>query len=111
MTFNGRAIVEVLQRHRVEYVVIGGFAAAAQGSPLLTNDIDVTPKRERGNLTRRGAPGCRGAPPGRAPALWLMDSGVLQPPRPSAKGRGAASLPDDEQAGHGQGVVLSRSGR
>lgn len=46
------AIVEVLVRHQVLFVVIGGTAAYLQGSPLPTEDIDVTPLSERDNLTR-----------------------------------------------------------
>lgn len=49
--FSPDAIVEVLVRHGVQFVVIGGTAAYLQGSPLLTEDIDVTPLSERANLT------------------------------------------------------------
>lgn len=41
-----------LERHRVEYVLIGGLAAVLHGSPLRTNDADVCPNRERDNLER-----------------------------------------------------------
>lgn len=53
--FDGPAIVEVLERHRVVYVLIGGFAAVAQGSPIPTRDVDITPMRERDNLARLSA--------------------------------------------------------
>lgn len=33
--FDGPAIVEVLSRHDGRYVLIGGFAAVAHGSPVL----------------------------------------------------------------------------
>jgi hypothetical protein len=46
------AILETLERHGVEYVVIGGAAAQARGWPRLTNDIDVTPERSKENLSR-----------------------------------------------------------
>jgi hypothetical protein len=46
------AILEALERHGVEYVVIGGAAAQARGWPRLTNDIDVTPERSQENLSR-----------------------------------------------------------
>lgn len=52
MTFNGEAILEVLRRHEVEFVLIGGFAAVAQGSPIPTNDIDITPSHEPANFAR-----------------------------------------------------------
>lgn len=38
--------------HDVRYVVIGGIAAIAQGYPLTTHDLDVTPDRDPGNLER-----------------------------------------------------------
>lgn len=47
-------VLEVLERHRVRYVVIGGFAAQLHGSPYDTSDVDVTPDRDRANLKRLG---------------------------------------------------------
>jgi hypothetical protein len=46
------AIVAALERHGVEYVVIGGAAAQARGWPEPTDDIDLTPERSEGNLSR-----------------------------------------------------------
>jgi hypothetical protein len=44
-------IIEVLNRHGVEYVVIGAYAAQLHGAPIRkTEDIDFTPSRRRGNL-------------------------------------------------------------
>ncbi len=48
-------MLEVLERHRVQYVVIGGFAAELRGSPYVTRDVDVTPRRTRDNLGRLAA--------------------------------------------------------
>ena len=48
-------ILEVLERHRVLYVVIGGLAAELRGSPYVTRDVDVTPARTRENFTRLAA--------------------------------------------------------
>jgi hypothetical protein len=45
-------IVAALARHRVSYVLIGGLAAIAQGSPFPTVDIDVTPAKDAENLSR-----------------------------------------------------------
>jgi hypothetical protein len=45
-------MLEVLERHRVLYIVIGGFAAELRGSPYVTRDVDVTPARTRENLGR-----------------------------------------------------------
>jgi len=53
--FNGPAIIEVLQRHGVDCLLIGGFAAAAQGSPLPTNDVDIVPAPGRDNYARLSA--------------------------------------------------------
>jgi hypothetical protein len=55
VTFDGDAILTVLHRHGVDFVLIGGFAAVVHGSPLLTNDIDITPARERVNFARLSA--------------------------------------------------------
>lgn len=49
-------ILAVLNRHEVDYVVIGAFAAIVQGAPLeATHDLDVTPRREDENLHRLSA--------------------------------------------------------
>jgi hypothetical protein len=45
-------ILEVLERHLVLYVVIGGLAAELRGSPYVTRDVDVTPARTRENFMR-----------------------------------------------------------
>lgn len=46
------AVLEVLVRHQVNFVVIGGIAAISHGYPLPTEDVDVTPSRDRDNLER-----------------------------------------------------------
>jgi hypothetical protein len=48
-------ILEVLERHGVRYVVIGGLAAEIHGSPYITRDVDVTPARNRENLGKLAA--------------------------------------------------------
>lgn len=53
--FRPEAILEALERHGVEYVLVGGMAAALQGSPLVTVDVDVTPRRTDANLRRLSA--------------------------------------------------------
>lgn len=47
-----REPLEVLDRHDVLYIVIGGIAAIAQGYPLTTQDLDVTPAKDEGNMER-----------------------------------------------------------
>jgi hypothetical protein len=50
------AIVEVLNRHGVRYVVIGAYAAIAQQAPIrATRDIDFTPDTSPDNLERLSA--------------------------------------------------------
>ncbi len=39
--FDPRKIVEALNRHKVEYVTIGGFAATLYGCPEQTFDLDI----------------------------------------------------------------------
>jgi hypothetical protein len=48
-------IFEVLERHGVLYVVIGGLAAGLRGSPNVTRDVEVTPARSRENFVRLAA--------------------------------------------------------
>lgn len=48
-------ILEVLDRHQVQYVVIGGAACQSRGWGGLTADVDVTPSQETDNLTRLAA--------------------------------------------------------
>jgi hypothetical protein len=48
-------IFEVLARHRVVYVLIGGLAATLHGSSALTNDADICPDRSPENLERLAA--------------------------------------------------------
>ena len=50
--FQPAAILESLDRHGVEYVLIGGYAALLHGSTLPTRDLDITPRRQADNLTK-----------------------------------------------------------
>ena len=45
-------IFVTLAEHRVEYVLIGGLAAVLHGSPTVTNDADICPRRTPENLNR-----------------------------------------------------------
>jgi hypothetical protein len=49
------ALLSTLDRHGVKFVLIGGVAARLHGSPLLTEDVDVTPAPSRENLGRLAA--------------------------------------------------------
>ena len=39
--FNPLEILKVLVEHRVEFIVIGGFASWMHGAPIVTTDIDI----------------------------------------------------------------------
>jgi hypothetical protein len=53
--FRPERILEVLEKHSVDYVMIGGLAAAVHGSELATVDMDITPAGGHDNLTRLSA--------------------------------------------------------
>ena len=62
-------VAEILDRHGVEFIVVGGQAALLHGSPSVTYDIDLCYRRSGVNLQRLAAaltelrPSLRGAPP------------------------------------------------
>jgi hypothetical protein len=53
--FEPERILETLAAHDVDFVLIGGLAAASHGSPFLTQDVDVTPEASIANLDRLSA--------------------------------------------------------
>jgi hypothetical protein len=64
------AILQLLNTHRVEFVVIGGLAMISHGSAYVTKDVDVCYSRSPENIAALAAacasihPYLRGAPPG-----------------------------------------------
>jgi len=78
--FDPQAIFAALTQHGVEFVVIGAYAAVAQGWAEPTSDIDITPDRDVRNLQRL------------ADALHEMDARVL-----TAEGDADTSWPIDDQ--------------
>ena len=62
-------VAQLLDRHGVEYIVIGGQAEALMGSPRATVDVDLCYSRSRENLVKLSAAltelgvSLRGAPP------------------------------------------------
>ncbi len=50
--FDAEPILRTLERHEVRFIIIGGMAAVFHGSPLLTQDLDITPERGGANLTK-----------------------------------------------------------
>lgn len=67
--FDPLGALRTLASHGVRFVLIGGFAAALRGSPLLTGDLDLCPARDDANLHALAAAleelgaTLRGAPP------------------------------------------------
>jgi hypothetical protein len=47
-----RAIIDVLEKHEVQYVIIGGIGARLWGSPRNTDDLDICPAATRANKQR-----------------------------------------------------------
>ena len=45
-------LLQALERHRVAYVVIGGFARIVQGTEEMTYGVDITPSLREENLRR-----------------------------------------------------------
>ena len=75
--FDPAPIFQVLERHKVDFVVVGGLAGMAHGSRYPTDDTDVAYERSRDNLERLaealrelGAT-LRGAPPD---APFILDA-------------------------------------
>ncbi len=70
MTAKFEDIFKVLATARIKFILIGGWAAALQGSARTTLDVDVVYARDRENVRRIAAalapasPYLRGAPPG-----------------------------------------------
>jgi hypothetical protein len=68
--FQPEAVIRLLGRHKVRYVVIGGLAAITHGAPLITQDVDICYARTDEDLARLAAalatvhPELRGADPG-----------------------------------------------
>lgn len=48
-------ILSLLLEREVRFIVIGAVAAIAQGGPLITQDLDITPARDSDNLARLAA--------------------------------------------------------
>ena len=68
-------LTAALDREQVEYVIVGGVAATAHGSPRFTQDLDIVYSRSPENIDRLVralaplSPYPRGAPPG-LPFYW-----------------------------------------
>ena len=52
MTPSFRHILEVLNKHNVEYIVVGGVAAVIHGAPMTTFDLDTLVQVNGANAER-----------------------------------------------------------
>lgn len=52
---NIRTIIKVLNKHKVEYIVVGGVGSILQGADIFTKDIDVCPENNKENFERLSA--------------------------------------------------------
>lgn len=50
--FNPEAVIRLLGRHDVRYILIGGLAAVTHGAPIVTQDVDLCYARDLENLER-----------------------------------------------------------
>lgn len=50
--FDPVALLRVLTKHGVDFVVVGGVAARLRGAPLVTQDVDIVPSDRADNLDR-----------------------------------------------------------
>jgi len=50
--FDPRALIATLERHRVDYVVIGALARVLHGSAETTDELDISPSTKERNLQR-----------------------------------------------------------
>jgi hypothetical protein len=53
--FEPEAVIRLLGRHEVRWVLIGGLAAITHGAPLVTQDVDACYARDAENLHRLAA--------------------------------------------------------
>ncbi len=74
-------LLGVLSKAKVDFILVGGVAAVAHGSPRATQDIDIVYGRKQDNLERlvqalmQYSPYLRGAPPG---LPFALDSATLK---------------------------------
>ncbi len=52
MAFDLGRLLSVLAAHRVDFFVVGGVAAALQGAPVLTQDVDILYLLDEPNIAR-----------------------------------------------------------
>ena len=81
--FQPDVILQALIGHDVSFVLIGGLAAQAHGSPSLTGDLDICYARDKDNLERLSATlidlgAVRRGLPADAPRMPVLDARTLR---------------------------------
>lgn len=81
--FQPDVILEALIAHEVRFIVVGGLAAQAHGSPSLTGDLDICYARDAENLSRLAAvlvelAAVRRGLPADAPRMPPLDARTLR---------------------------------
>lgn len=81
--FDPDRILEVLVQQGVRFVLVGGLAAQAHGSPTITGDVDICYARDHDNLDRLAAAlaellAIRRGLPDDAPAMPPLDARTLR---------------------------------
>lgn len=82
ITFDPRELLSRLVAADVDFVIIGGLAAQAHGSPSITADVDIVPSWDPSNLRRlesvlRDIAAIRHGVPAGGPALSPLDAPTL----------------------------------
>ena len=82
ISFDPRELLRRLVDAGVDFIVIGGLAAQAHGSPTITADVDVVPRWDRATLARvesvlRDIAAIRHDVPAGGPALPPLDARTL----------------------------------
>jgi hypothetical protein len=82
ITFEPGELIQRLVAADVQFVIIGGLAAQAHGSPSITADVDIVPSWDPANLRRiesvlRDIVAIRHGVPPDAPALPSLDAHTL----------------------------------
>jgi len=77
--FDPERLLRALVEHEVEFCVIGAVAAWLQGSPAVTLDLDVMPRRDLDNADRLAAAlnSLEARPPGREAPVELEGADFL----------------------------------
>jgi len=81
LLFDPLPAVAALNRHEVEYIIIGGVAAITLGSPLLTSDFDICYRRSKENTNKLAAAlqELKARPRGMDPSLpFILDGATLR---------------------------------